>query len=148
ELGGLAGTVGDFEQCSRLLATALAGLHAQGAVGELAHALVFQAWTAICLGNWPLAASAADEAARWAQETRQSLWSAGANLAQAAVAAAHGEQNRAETLAVHVERSLLAVGPYPMLSQVQMVRGLAALSQGRHVEAFDQLRRIFDPADR
>jgi DNA-binding CsgD family transcriptional regulator len=147
ELGALAGAVGDFEQCSRLLATALAGLRAQGAVGELAHALGFQAWTAICLGNWPLAASAADEAAQWAQETRQSLWSEGANLAQAAVAAARGEYARAETLATAAERGILTVGPYTMLSFVQIVRGLLALGQRRHVEAYEQLRRIFDPTD-
>jgi DNA-binding CsgD family transcriptional regulator/tetratricopeptide (TPR) repeat protein len=147
ELGSLAGAVGDFEQAGRLLATAVAGLRAQGIIGELAHALVFQAWTAICLGNWTVAASAVDEAVRWAQETRQSFWVGGAYLAQAAVAAAQGDDAHMEALAAEAERRILAVGPHSMLSFVQSVRGLVALGQGRHAEAYDQVRRIFDPTD-
>jgi DNA-binding CsgD family transcriptional regulator len=147
ELGSLAGAVGDFEQASRLLATAIDGLRSQGMLGELAHALGFQAWTAICMGNWRLAASAADEAARWAQETLQSLWVGAAYLAQAAVAAARGEYTRAEALAAIAEQGILAVGAHRFLSLAQVVRGLIALGQRRHAEAYDQARRIFDPSD-
>jgi DNA-binding CsgD family transcriptional regulator len=147
DLGGVAGAVGDFEQASHLLATALAGLCAQGALGFAAITLCFQAWTAICLGNWPVAASAAAEALRLTQETRRSLWVGVATLAQAAVAAAQGDDVRADALAAGVERALLALGAHPMLSLVQLARGLLALGQRRHIEAYEQLRRIFDPSD-
>jgi ATP/maltotriose-dependent transcriptional regulator MalT len=113
----------------------------------LAAALVSQAWTAICLGNWTVAASAADEAVRLTEEARQSRWVVAATLAQAAVAAARGDERRAETLAAGAERGLLAAGAYPLLSLVQLARGLSALGQGRHAEAYDQMQRIFDPAD-
>jgi DNA-binding CsgD family transcriptional regulator len=147
ELGDVAGAVGDFEQASRLLATALAGLRTQGALGYVATTLVFQAWTAICLGNWPVAATAADEAVRLTEETRQSRWVGVAHLAEAAVAAVQGDDVRAEALAAGAERGILAVGAHPLLSLVQFARGLSTLSQGRHTEAYEQLRRIFDPAN-
>jgi hypothetical protein len=147
DLGGVAGAVGDFEQASHLLATALAGLRAQGALGFAAITLCFQAWTAICLGKWPVAASAAEEAMRLTRETRRLLWEGVATLAQGAVAAAQGNDVRADALAAGVERGLLALGAHPMLSLVQFVRGLLALGQRRHVEADEQLRRIFDPTD-
>jgi DNA-binding CsgD family transcriptional regulator len=147
DLGYVAGAVGDFEQASRLLATAVAGVRAQGALGYAATTLCYQAWTAICLGNWPVAASTADEAARLTEERGLALWMGVAYLAQAAVAAAGGDNARAEALAAGAEKGLLAAGAHPMLSLVQLVRGLAALGQGRHAEAYDQLRRIFDPTD-
>ncbi len=148
ELGVVASAVGDCERSSGLLARAIAGLRAQGALGAVALALGSQAWTAICLGNWTVAASAADEAARLTEETGQSRrWVVVASLAQATVAAARGDERRAEALAAGAERGLLAAGAYPLLSLVQLARGLSALCQGRHAEAYDQLRRIFDPAD-
>jgi DNA-binding CsgD family transcriptional regulator len=146
-LGAVAAAVGDCERSSVLLATAIGGLRAHGALGALATALVSQAWTAICLGNWTVAASAADEAARLTEEARQSRWVVVATLAQATVAAARGDERRAETLAADAERMLLAAGASPLLSLVQLARGLSALGQGRHAEAYDHMQRIFDPAD-
>jgi len=147
DLGFAASAIGDCERSLELLTTAIAGLRTQGAVGALGQALVSQAWTAICLGNWTVAATAAGEASRMAEETRQSNYVAVASLAQATVAAARGDEPRAEALAAGVERGLLAAGAYPLLALVQMARGFAALGQGRHAEAYEQLRRLFDPAD-
>jgi DNA-binding CsgD family transcriptional regulator len=39
------------------------------------------------------------------------------------------------------------MGANPMLSVVQFARGRAAIAQGRFSDAYEQLRRIFDPAD-
>jgi DNA-binding CsgD family transcriptional regulator len=41
----------------------------------------------------------------------------------------------------------LAAGARPVLATVQMARGLAALGEGRHADAFADLRRMHDPAD-
>jgi DNA-binding CsgD family transcriptional regulator len=147
DLGFAASAIGDCERSLELLTTATAGLRAQGAVGALGQALVSQAWTAICLGNWTVAATAAEEAARLAEETLQSNYVGVASLAQATVTAVRGDESRAEALAAGVERVLLAIGAYPLLALVQMARGLAALGLGRHAEAYEQLRRIFDPTD-
>jgi hypothetical protein len=146
-LGIVAGTLGDFERADAFFAAAIVGLRAQGNVGALANALVFQAWTAIWRGSWKKAEVAADEALRLTQETQQTLWTGVAALAQAAVAMAHGDVARAEALAASVEQGILAVGAHPLLSLVQIVRGLGALGQGRHAEAYDHLRRLFDPSD-
>jgi DNA-binding CsgD family transcriptional regulator len=147
DLGFAASAIGDCERSLELLTTATAGLRAQGALGALANALVSQAWIAICLGNWTVATTAAGEASRLAEETRQSNYVGVASLAQATAAAARGDESRAEALAAGVERGILAIGAYPLLALVQIARGLAALGLGRHVEAYEQLRRIFDPAD-
>jgi DNA-binding CsgD family transcriptional regulator len=39
------------------------------------------------------------------------------------------------------------MGANPMLALVQLVRGRAALAEGRHVDAYEQLRRVADPDD-
>jgi DNA-binding CsgD family transcriptional regulator len=147
DLGGVAGAVGDFEQASRLLATALAGLRAQGALGFAGATMCYQAWTAICLGTWPVAAASAEEAVQLTGELGLALWVGVVSLAQAAGAAVRGDSARAGALAAGVEREILALGAHPVLALVQIVRGLAALGQGRHAEAYDQLRRIFDPSE-
>jgi DNA-binding CsgD family transcriptional regulator len=147
ELGLAAHAIGDCERSLELVTTAIAGLRAQGALGMLGYALVSQAWTAICLGNWTVATTAAGEASRLVEDTLQANWMAVASLAEATVAAARGDEATAEALAAGVERGILAIGAYPLLALVQLARGLAALGQGRHIEAYEQLRRIFDPAD-
>lgn len=147
DLGFVAHAVGDCERALELHTTASAWLRAQGALGYLGETLVSQAWTAICLGAWTVAATAANEAPRLAVEAHRPHWVAVATLAQAAVAATCGDESRAEALAAGVERGLLAVGAYPLLALVQFARGLAALGQGRHAETYEQLHRIFNPTD-
>jgi ATP/maltotriose-dependent transcriptional regulator MalT len=145
---GIAATgVGAFDLSAGYLATAVAGLRAQGRLNLLAQALVFQAWAGIFLGTWTVALPAAEEAGRLAQETAQPRWAAAAQLAQAMVEAQRGEQDVAGALAAEAECVLLPMGANPMLALVQLGRGLAALGAGRHAEAYEQLRRIFDPAD-
>lgn len=143
---GTAG-VGACAEAQRILDVAIPGLRAQGQLGLLAQALVTQAWTAIRRGRWRLAASAAREGNRLAQETAQPLWVTVAELAEATLAAYRGEVDTAERLAASGEKLLLPIGANPMLALVQFPRGAAALAAGRHAEAYEHLSRIFDPAD-
>jgi DNA-binding CsgD family transcriptional regulator len=145
---GLAATgVGAFAEAEHRLEASVAGLRAQGRLGLLAQALVTQAWTGLHRGSWRLAGLAAAEAARLAHETAQPHWVTVAQLAEATLAAYRGDVENAEALAAQGERAFLPIGAHPMLALVQLARGAAALADGRPGEAYEQLRRVFDPAD-
>ena len=45
------------------------------------------------------------------------------------------------------ERVLLPMGASPLLSLAQLTRGVGALGEGRHADAFAALRRIYEPGD-
>src|SRR4029077_13025794 len=53
----------------------------------------------------------------------------------------------AARLALEAERAVLSAGATHMLAYVQVARGLTALGEGQYANAYDELRRIFDPAD-
>ena len=146
-IGAAATAVGAFDRSPGFLATAVDGLRAQGRLGLLAQALVSQAWAAVFLGNWDVATSAADEAGRLARETAQPRWAAAGDLAEATLAALRGDYDAADSLAAEAERLLLPMIAHPTLAFVQLARGLAALSRGAHSDAYEHLRRMFDPTD-
>jgi DNA-binding CsgD family transcriptional regulator/tetratricopeptide (TPR) repeat protein len=145
--GTAAHAVGDYELATRIFQDATAQLRSQGRLALLAQSLTLRAWGAIYLGNWNAARSVADEARRLAHETRQPMWTTGAKIAGALLAGVRGEEDLAERLIVEAERftvpnrlsSLLAVGT--------LARGVTALGGGRYADAFEHLRRMFDPAD-
>jgi ATP/maltotriose-dependent transcriptional regulator MalT len=146
-LGAVATAVGAFDRSGALLAVSVAGLRAQGRLGMLAQALVSRAFTAIHIGDWTLAVPAAEEAGRLARETAQPRWLAGAQIAQATLAGLRGDQDAADALAAEAEQVLLPMASNSMLTLLQLARGLTALGRGRHGDAYQQLRRVFDPAD-
>jgi DNA-binding CsgD family transcriptional regulator/tetratricopeptide (TPR) repeat protein len=146
-LGTAAQAVGAFDRSSSLLATSVARLREQGRLGLLAQVLVSQAWAAITLGDWSVALPAAEEAARLARETGQPLWEAGAQATSAMVAAVRGERAELEVLAGMSERVALPAGATAILASVQFARGWLALGQGRHAQAHEQFRRMFEPGD-
>jgi len=145
--GSAAVVVGSFELAPRFLTEAVDGLRAQGRLGHLARTLLIQTWGAICLGDWTRALSAADEAERLAAETAEPVWASGAQAMKAMLAALRGELELAGALATGAERIRVPTGTNFLFAIVQMARGLAALGSGRHAEAYEELRRIFDPAD-
>ena len=145
---GLAGfAVGDFVHADLFLEAFSILCRAQGWLGALATTLGSQAWTKVHRGDWRSAASMASESARWAEETGLGNWLTISNLAAATIAAYRGEIDAAETLAANCERALLPRGADPLLALVQYPRGVAALAAGLHDEAYQHLRRIFDPSD-
>jgi ATP/maltotriose-dependent transcriptional regulator MalT len=145
--GSAAAVVGSFELAPRFLAAAVDGLRAQGRLGHLPRLLLIEAWGAICLGDWSTAMSAADEAERLAAETAEPFWVAGAQAMKAVLAALRGDLELAATLATDAERVLVPTGLNFLLAIVQAARGVAALGNGRHAEAYEELRRIYDNAD-
>ena len=146
-LGYAAAAVGACEQAVGFHAAAAAGLRACGSLGLLGTVRLSQGWSALLLGRAGLAGSAADEAARLLAESGQPLWVACAQLVQAVLAGRRGDTATAAELTAQAERVLLTVGLPPLLAQVELARGTAALGAGRYDEAYQQLARIFDPQD-
>jgi len=72
---------------------------------------------------------------------------AGAQIAQATLAGLRGDEDAADALAAEAEQVILPMASNSMLTLLQLSRGLTALGGGRHSDAYEHLRRVFDPAD-
>jgi DNA-binding CsgD family transcriptional regulator len=113
----------------------------------LAQVQAYRGWAAVMTADFAVAVPAAEEAIRLLSETAQPTWEAGSRAAAATLAALRGERATVETLAAEVERVALPAGAASMLSLVQYARGLLELGQGRHAQAYEELRRIAEPGD-
>lgn len=146
-LGSAALQVGAFDLAARFAAAAQPGLRAQGRLGLLARTLAVQAWSCARLGDLATALPAAEEAARLGEETGQTYMYGLARAVQAELAALRGDYRQAEALAALAERVGLAAGARPVLATTRLALALVALGEGRHDDAFAELRRLHDPAD-
>ena len=146
-LGHAAATVGDFELAAQFLTAAAAGLRDQGRLAHLAQVLALRSWAALRLMRRDMAAMDAEEGYRLARETGQPVWMAGARSAAAMLAGIRGDEETAEMLAAEAERVALPLGAGALLSVVQLARGITAIGGGRHADAYEHLRRMFDHAD-
>jgi DNA-binding CsgD family transcriptional regulator/tetratricopeptide (TPR) repeat protein len=142
-----AAAVNDMDTAFSLLPPAISAYRAQGRLALLAQVLSVRALMGVLLGQWTVARSAADEAARLAAETKQTLFLANAKTAQASLAGLRGDESLAQRLATEAEGVTLPVGGRAVLCAAQLARGFAALSAGRYSDAYESLRRMFDPTD-
>ena len=138
----------DFGRALHFSRIALDGLRQLGQASGLAQMQVLTAWAALFLGRWELAYTASDEAFRLAVETRQPVWAAHARLAQADHRGRLGHTRHALELVADAERLAVSTGRASTLSGVEFVRGTIELGRGRPAEAYEHLRRSFDPSDR
>jgi DNA-binding CsgD family transcriptional regulator len=146
-LGTSAAVIGAFALAAPALARSAAGLRARGRLGHLARVLVLEGWAASHLADWTLAVPAAEEARAFASEAAEPLWEAGAKVVQAQIAALRGNTDEVDRLTADVERIGLPHRVNFLLAAAQIARGVSALGGGRHGEAYDHLRRLFDRAD-
>lgn len=146
-LGTAAAVVGAFALAAPVLASSAAGLRARGRLGHLARVLVLEGWAACHLADWTLAVPAAEEARAFAAEAEEPLWEAGAKVVQAQIAALRGDTEEVERLTAEIERIGLPLHVNFLLAAAQIARGMSALGGGRHDEAYEHLRRLFDPVD-
>ncbi len=146
-LGSASMLVGAFDLSARFSAAAQPGLRAQGRLALLARALGVQAWSSVRLGDLATALSAAEEGERLAIETSQPYIHGLTLATQAEIAALRGDYDKCEELAAQAEKIGLTAGARPVLATVQLARGIAALGEGRHADAFANLMRLNDPAD-
>ena len=145
-VGIAAEKAGDFAGGSRFLARAVERLHEQSRLGLLTQALVHYAWAATNVGDWEGAERAAAEAATLARDTRQPQYGVTAQLVGALAIAHRGSEADLDALLTRPERALTARGG-PLLAPAHLARGAAALSEGRHDDAFRALWPVFDEAD-
>jgi DNA-binding CsgD family transcriptional regulator len=147
-LARAAFNLADFGRALHFSGVAVERLRELGQVAGLAQLQVLTAWAALFVGRWELAYTAADEAHRLAVETRQPAWAAHARLAQADHQGRLGHTQQALLLVADAERLAVSTGRATTLSGVEFVRGSIELGRGRPVEAYEHLRRSFDPTDR
>jgi DNA-binding CsgD family transcriptional regulator len=119
----------------------------QGRLAQLAQVLGLQAWAALRRSRWSVALACAEESARLAEETRQPRVRADALSAQATLASMRGDTDAAERMATEAEVLALATGSSITLALIQNARAMAASAAGRPVDAFEHLRRIYQPTD-
>jgi DNA-binding CsgD family transcriptional regulator/tetratricopeptide (TPR) repeat protein len=146
-LGLAAHAVGDQPRALDFLERAEKRLREQGRLGLLTHVLVTQGVVRIDLGDWAGSDSATAEARRLAADTGQPIWSVGPIVNEARSAALQGDSRRGLQLAAEAEQTPILQPLNLFLACTQLARGFALINAGRHAEAFDALRRVFNPAD-
>ena len=146
-LGTALHMTGALELSATFLAVAERGLREQGGLWLLPQVRAQQAWNAVYTGELDIALAAAEESVILSRQTRQPLWEATAHTAQAMVATIRGDDELAESFLTEAEAIALPLGVRALLSDVQFVRALMALGDGRYDEAFEHLQRTLDPHD-
>jgi DNA-binding CsgD family transcriptional regulator len=145
--GPAALVVGAFDLGVDFLKTAVDGLRTEGRLRHLPRLLMLYACMAARIGDWDVALTAADEARRLAEEFADPQAAAAADTATSLVAAMRGDEQTAELMAARAERVAEPVGANITMAFAQFGKVLAALTSGRHGDAYASAERLFDPAD-
>ena len=127
------------------LSASIPGLRQEGRLGLLARALTIRAFASAHLGTLETVASDLDEGCRLGIETRQPFYLATANVSQAIYLAYRGDIEGAEAQIAEIERVTFGAQAQGVLAETRQARGVIDLAAGRHDEAFEQLRHLFDP---
>lgn len=146
-LGMAAHAIGDSIRATDYLEQSEHALRVHGRLGLLPHVLAMQLNACLAIGDWARAAQAADDGRRLAEETGQSTWINGTIALNAEAAGLRGDTETAFQLAGEAERLANRRRLSNLLCCVQVARGFAWASAGRYSEAYEALRRTFDPAD-
>jgi DNA-binding CsgD family transcriptional regulator len=142
-----AHAVGDPVRCVDFAGRAEAKLREQGRLGLLSHVLIVPILDLIQMGDWSGAAVHAEEGRRYAEETGQPMWTTAIISGGAVLAGLRGDSERALAVAAEVETIASRRRLNVLLAHVQLARGAAWITRGHYAEAYDALRRIFDPDD-
>jgi ATP/maltotriose-dependent transcriptional regulator MalT len=146
-LGMAAHAIGDEVRCADFLERAETKLRDEGRLGLLPHVFGLQIQASSELGDWRRAAAAAEEGRRLAAETGQPIWSAGTLVGDARAAALRGDADTALRLAAQAEDAANHAELNDLLACVQLARGFAWASTGAYEDAYEAIRRVFDPSD-
>jgi DNA-binding CsgD family transcriptional regulator len=146
-VGIAAEKAGDFAGGARLLGRAIERLREQSRLGLLTQALVHYAWSATYAGDWEAAERTGAEATILARDTRQPQYGLTGQLVGALAAAHRASETDLDRLLAGPERALRAMQDGPLLAPAHLARGAAALSEGRHDDAFRSLWPVFDEGD-
>jgi DNA-binding CsgD family transcriptional regulator len=139
--------VGAFVLGEEYATVAAERLRREGRLQPLVVVLQLRAQAEILCGRWGLALADLEESNRIADETGQSIWKAAGQALVAWLAGVRGDDETAGRLAAEAEEKGFFLGTSSIFVFVQIARGMSELSAGRHAAAYDELRRMFDPAD-
>jgi tetratricopeptide (TPR) repeat protein len=144
-LGIAAHAVGDSVRATDLFDSAEALLRDQGRLGLLLHVLGIQVNLRLELGDFAGAERALEEGRRIALQTEQEIWNTGTIVTGARCAGLRGDTERALRMAAEGRRASGRQNDH--LCCAQLAFGIAYLSDERFDEAYEALRRMFDPND-
>jgi DNA-binding CsgD family transcriptional regulator len=146
-LGMAAHAVGEPERAADFLARAESRLRDDGRLGLLSQVLTLQVLDNMELGDWARADAALLEGRYLALETGQSIWDIGTQTLTAIMAALHGDNDLAQSVATQAEHAANGRRLNDLLSCVQLARGIGLTTIGEYGAAYEALRRTFDPDD-
>jgi DNA-binding CsgD family transcriptional regulator len=136
---------GDRAESIELMDRAAPILRAQGRLGLLAQLLAVRGWAGINTGQLRDAIHSIEEANHLAVETRQPIWTAISKMGRAALSGLQGEERTAEQLIAEATEPVASLGLSIVFAKAEFARGVTHLTAGRHSEAFDHFKRMFDP---
>jgi ATP/maltotriose-dependent transcriptional regulator MalT len=142
-----ARAVGDYVLASTLIDRAETDFRARGLLGPLARTLCIAADLRLDLGDWDRSAAAREEFSHLGGASMSASHQAFARATTAKGAALRGDIDTALELVSDAEHSPAARSGTSQRARMQIARGLAHISSGRHGEAFSALRRVFEPDD-
>jgi AAA ATPase domain len=145
--GMAAYATGDFVLATDLLDRAEQSFRDEGRLGLLPVVLALQLHIRFDLGDWSGAVSASHEVNTVSRETGQALFADNNVLVEARGLALRGEWQAALELMADAEAEAARAGVNDRICLGYQARGSALLSADRPGEAFDCLKRPFDPAD-
>jgi hypothetical protein len=122
-------------------------LRQQGRLGLLSQVLTMQVLDHCELGDWDGALAAVEEGRRLARETGQPIWDTGSLSLHCVVLALRGQTDDALAMAAEAEHAAGGRRLGDLLACVQLARGYAMINAGEYGQAYDELSRMFDPAD-
>jgi DNA-binding CsgD family transcriptional regulator len=128
----------------RLLHDAMARLRAPSVRGTSGGSLTVLGWAYIDTGRWDEALDVAGEAASLAEANQLDLVSASADAIAATVLALRGDSDAARRHAARALATVDAAEAGLVVARAQRAVGIAALAEGKYLEAFTQLRGLFD----
>ena len=139
--------VGDLDTARELFSSSVAAQRAQGRLGLVARAQVLSGWSAMHVGRLSDVMPALDEGMRLAEETSQQFIVTTAYSALAQYHALRGDLEAGEAALVEAERVELEAPADGLLANIRAAHGMLDLAAGRYDDAFDQLRRIYEPGE-
>jgi DNA-binding CsgD family transcriptional regulator len=145
QLGMAARAVGADALAADYFEAVESKLRERGQLGLLSHVLAVQAAVYLDLGAWRRAEQSLHEGRLLSKETNQSTWRTGTAVVEAVFESLTGSTATALHHAAQIEAACAGQVAGDFLSLVQLARGIAHLSDGRHRAAYDALVPMFDP---
>ena len=145
--GIAAHAVGDQVRSAELLRRSADQLRRQGKLGLLPHVLGILCRIGLDCGYWDRVAENATEGLRITEETGQPMWTTGMLTNSSWALGLRGDTEQALHYAAEAEASMEHDGLNNLLACVQLGRGYGLTAAGRYAEAYEALRRLFDPKD-